>query len=316
MKFAELKKHLESGTPRPAYFVTGDDAFVMQLAVGHFLKTVPMMPELNVSVFSDSSDAGAVIESCETLPVATPFRLVLCRDFHGDGAAFLGYLANPNPAAILVFISEKLTDNFAKLVSKLEIVDCNRLSDQHIAQWLGRKLSETNARITPEAVELLLSYCGRNLTRISSETEKLGVFRLNSEITAADVKLLVTPDEEYKIFDLSDAVSKNDGKRAAAILKSLLDGGGAAEINVLGMLYAHFRRLLYCAINPKDESLAKKLGVKDYAVKIALRDAKLFSVRRLKKICDDFHQTDFAIKSGSFGARIGLETFMLKILVG
>ena len=315
MKFAELKKHLQDGPVRAAYLVTGDDAFVMQSAVGHFLRTFPVLPELNVSVFCDTADACSVTDACETLPVAAPMRLVLCYDFKGDGAEFVKYLARPNPSAVLVFVTGKLTEHYAKIVSALEIVDCNRLSDDHITKWISGKLRETNTRITAAAVGTLLEYCRRDLTRISKETEKLGVFRLEGEITKEDVQGLVAPDEEYKIFDLSDAVSAKDGARAAAVLKSLLTDSGVSEINLLGMLYAHFRRLLYCAVNPKDEGLAKKLGVKEYAVKIALGQAKRFSVLRLKQICDDFHRTDFAVKSGAIGARLGLETYILKILV-
>jgi len=210
-------------------------------------------------------------------------------------------------------VSEKLTENYAKTVQRLEVVDCNRLSDEQIERWMRGKLAETDTRIGPDAVRALISYTRGDLARVSGETEKLGVYRLGGFITVEDVQNLVTPDPEFKIFDLSDAVSKKDRKRAAAVLKNLLDSG-VPEVNILGMLYAHFRRLLYCAVNPKDGELSKKLGVKEYAVKIALGQSKSFSPKRLKSICDDFHKTDFAIKSGEIGMRLGLETYVLGIL--
>ncbi|MCL2797997.1 MAG: DNA polymerase III subunit delta [Firmicutes bacterium] len=313
MKFAELKKHLKDGTLLPAYLVTGDDAFVCRAAVGHFLNAFSVMAELNVSIFSSPQDAAPVLDACETLPVLAPSRLVLCHDYGGDGAAFLNYLAHPNPSAVLVFVCEKAGENFAKITAKLEIVDCNRLSDEQIVRWIKAKLFETNTSISDAAAHTLISFMHGDLTRISGEAERLGVYRLAAEVTKEDIERLVTPDVEYKIFDLSDAVSKKDRTRAAAVLKNLTDSG-VPEVNILGMLYAHFRRLLYCAVNPKDPELAKKLGVKEYAVKVALNQIRGFPVRRLKSICDGFHTTDFAIKSGEIGMRLGLEAYVLGIM--
>jgi len=313
MKFAELKKHLQDGPVKPAYLVTGDDAFVMQAAVKHFAKLVPVMPEMNISAFYDSAEARPVVDACETLPVLAPVRLVFCYEFKGDAAAFSEYLAKPNIAAVLVFICEKPSESLLNISAELELIDCNRLNDGQLAKWIGGKLAQTNTQISPNAVQTLLNYGSRDLTRISRETEKLGVFRLNGEISADDVRNLVTPDAEYKIFELSEAVAKKDRAHAAAVLKFLLNSG-FSEVNILSMVYGHFRRLLYCAVNPGDEGLAKKLGVKEYAVKIALSQSRQYSPVRLKKICDDFHQTDYAVKSGAISPRLGLEAYVLKIL--
>ena len=313
MKFAELKKHFQNDPLKPAYLVTGVDAFLVQSAVGHFKKLISVLPELNISIFSESVDARSVLDACETLPTLSPVKLVLCYDYKGDGVEFLKYLAFPNPQTVLVFISEKLTDSFAKLAAKLEVVDCAKLTDEQIQRWMNVKLLETEANIERSASELLVNCCARDMSRISRETEKLGIYKAGRTISEEDVVNLVAPDAEFKAYELSDAIARKKSEKAIEILKNLLDFG-IPPATLSGIVYGQFRRMLYCAVNPQDFDLAKKLGVKEYAVKMALSQARAFSPVRLKKICDDFHRLDFAVKSGEIGDRLGLESYIFKIL--
>ncbi|MCL2062498.1 MAG: DNA polymerase III subunit delta [Firmicutes bacterium] len=313
MKFSQLKAHLNTQQFKPAYLVSGGDAFLLHSAARLFERLIAQNPEFNISVFSENASAQEIVEACYALPLCSPLRLVLCYDFKGEADPIIRYLANPSPDCVLVFIAAKLSDSFTKLAALLEVVDCARLDEEHIVKWVRAKLAETNASIEDSALRLLLDYTNRVMTRLASETEKLGAYKPNGQITHQDVAALVTPDEAYKIFELSEAAAQKNPSAAASVLKSLLQSGTPCTV-LLGMLYAHFRRLLYCAVNPHDTSLARKLGVKDYAITKAAQQAKSFGAARLKKICDTFHQTDFAIKSGEIGDRAALETFILKIL--
>jgi len=315
MRFAELKKHLSQGKFLPAYMVTGEDAFLLQLAAGQFKKLVTEFPELNVSIYEASVDAASLAAALETLPVMGAYRLVICHEVSGDIAVLGQYLAAPNPSTIFVFVSSKLPENLSKLVSRFEIVDCAKLDEKHIEQWVNSKLSETGTQIEPDAIRLLLAYCNHSLTRINLEAQKLALYRAGGMITSADIADTVEPNQEYQIYELSDAVGKRQAARIAKILQKL-QAANMPAVTLLGMLYSHFRRLLFCTIDPNSPDLAKKLGVKDYAVKMAKQAAAVFNPKRLKTICDAFHVLDLSIKTGEMGDKLALDFYILDILLG
>jgi len=313
MKFIQLKKHLQNDTLFPAYLITGEDAFVRTAALKHFEKLVTDFPDMNISVFYGTQDAIGIIAACQTLPMVSKKRLVICHDFKGDSTAFENYLKNPSLETVLVFVSEKLPENLKKIIPSLQLVDCAKLDDDTLTRWITGKLNETNTQIERDAMHLLISYCSRDLMRISRESEKLGAFRLNAVVTASDVKDLVGADEEYKIYELSEAVITKNSQKTADIMTNMLENK-MPVVNLLGALYSHFRRLLFCTLNSQDNELYKKLGVKEYAVTMAQKQAKAFSPKKLKYICDEFHALDYAIKSGGMGDKMGLTSYVLKVL--
>jgi len=315
MRFAELKKHLSTQKYLPAYMATGEDSFLLELTKGQFKRLVTELPEFNVSIFEMAVEAHNLVSALQTLPLAYSHRLVICHEVIGDITPLAGYLTNPNPTTIFVFVSIKLPENLSKLVSKFEIIDCAKLDEVHIMQWVNSKLKETESTIEPDALRKLLTYCNNSLTRINLEAQKLGAYKNSGVITADDVEYLVEPNTEYQMYELSDAVGKKQAGRVADILTKLY-GANMTAITLLGMLYSHFRRLLFCVIDPNSLDLAKNLGVKDYAVKMAKQGASVFTPKRLKAICDAFHKLDLDIKTGKIGDKLGLDIFILQILLG
>jgi len=315
MKFAELKKHLSTNKFLPAYMITGEDAFLLGLAVGQFKRIVAELPEFNQSIYSNSIDVQTLIDALEILPIASEHRLVVCYEVTGDVSLLSKYLANPNKNSILVFVSGKLPENLSKIVSKFNIVDCAKLDEVHIAQWVNACLNEHNSTIEPAAMRMLLLYCANSLTRINQEAQKLGAYKAGGCITIDDVENLVEPEKEYQIYELSDAVGKSQHGRVADILQKLY-GANIPPITLLSMLYAHFRRLLFCVLDPHNSDLAKTLGVKDYAVKMAKQAANVFNPKRLKTICDNFHQLDLDIKTGIIKDNLALDLYISRILLG
>ena len=313
MRFDELKKHISEGQLYSSYICVGDDAFVLQKADALFRALAPSMPDINVSVFDEASDVSAIAEACESLPIIDPYRIVISRGFKGDASSLLPYLKNPNPSTVLVFFSASLKEGFSKIINYLQPVDCNRLENRFIINYIARTVTEAGSSITRDAAELLISYCDSFMTRISTETEKLALYRLGGVITQEDVKALVKPEVSYKIYELSEAVAQKQNVKAMKVLSTLLEDK-LAPSSILGMVYAHFRRLLYCSITPKDENIHTLLGIKEYAAKKASEQAAKYTPKRLMKICDGFHRADSDFKSGRITDLAALEVTVMEIL--
>ena len=312
MQFSQLKKHLITRQFLPAYIVVGEDSFLVTNALKHFKNAVLEFADLNTVIFSDKVEAVALVESLQTIPMLSDIRLTICYDIIGDTAALEHYLQNPNPQAMLVAVAAKLPENLSKLLHKFTVVDCTKLEEEHLRRWVQTELSASSATITNGAFNLLYNYCQGNMQRISVEAAKLGQYRLGGTIDETHVRQLVEPAIEYKVFELSEAVANKIPQKTATLLDGLL-AEKFAPIMLIGMLYNHFRRLLYCKIDPQNPSLAKDLGAKDFAITKAKQAAARFSAKQLKQVCDDFHTLDLKSKNGGIEPTLALKRYILNI---
>ena len=83
---------------------------------------------------------------------------------------------------------------------------------------------------------------------------------------------------------------------------------------ILSLLTSNFRRLYFAKITPDDNAtLAKQLGVKEYAMKIAKDKTNKVGAVALKQINEMLLETDYAIKSGEMPADLALNFAVLKI---
>ena len=313
MQFLELKRHIKEGELHPAYIVTGEDAFLRLSAVNMFRGIAGSMPDFNLCELTAPDTGIAITDACNALPLMNPYRVVLVHACKTDLSAVDKYLDAPSPSTVLVFVCEKPDASFSKLLKKLTAVECNKLDRGTALNWIVPKTKEHGASITRQAAELLIDYCALDMARISSELQKLCAYRFGGVVEEADVRALVSATLDFKIYELSEAVANKQAKKAAQVLQSLGEGG-TAPVALLGMLYSHFRRLLYVAVTPSYERMATDLGVKDYAVKKAQQQAARFSARRLKAICDSLHKADYDFKTGKIGDQTALELVVLRAL--
>ena len=313
MQFSELKRHIKNGVLQPAYIVTGEDAFLRLSAVNMFRGLAGEMPDFNLCELTAPDSAVTITDACNALPLMNPYRVVLVYACKTDLTAVDKYLAAPSASTVLVFVCEKPDATFTKVLKKLTAVECGKLDRATARNWIAAKTQEYGASITLSAAELLIDYCALDMSRISSELQKLCAYRYGGVVEEADVHLLVSATLDFKIYELSDAVASKQAKRAAQVLQTLRESG-AAPVALLGLLYSHFRRLLYAAVTPSYERMASDLGVKDFAVKKAHQQAARFSQRRLKAICDSLHKADYDFKTGKISDQTALELVVLRAL--
>ncbi len=314
MKFTELGKKLNSGEIKSAYFITGDDPFIVRSALKTFSSLAGQMRELNFVEFPAQSTPSQLTASLGTPPMLADYRITVLNGYNGDLTWLKNYLDNPVPGAILLLVGN-LTANFNPFLSRIEVVDCNRLDAKYLALWISKKAAALGSSIDQQAATLLAEYCNRDMNRITSELNKLVDYALGRTITVSDVKIMVTPDLEIKIFALGEAIASKDAVNTVSVLETLLAEGNAPSM-LIGTLFNHFRRLLFVSMNPTSDTLVSDLKVKsEYAIKMALKQAKAFSPKRLKSIFDKLCNLDADVKAGRMLDKNGLVTFVCETVL-
>lgn len=316
MRFEHLKQHIEKGEFRPCYYIFGEDKYLISSAL-NLLSSVIENPAINKSVFEKGSAEADIISALSVLPWGADKRIVIVRDFDlsavssdgqkNSGKEILKYLENPNPYSILVFTEGQGTF-FDKLKSKAEIIECSKLTESGLREFIFQA-----ADIDNMAAGLLIQFCLGDMGRISAELEKLKVYAQGEKITEDMVRLLVIKDLDYKAYELTDNLAKKNVDKAYEILNDMAKTGDIS--NVLSLLYNYFRRMLYAVITKESEAdVAAKLNIKEFAVKSIRALGKNFGALKLKKITELLHRLDFEIKSGKTDKKSAIDIAVLGIL--
>lgn len=322
MNFPELRTYLAdhaAGKAAPlasCYALSGDDAWLLRESVRAFKGLLdPDWADINFAEIPLSGGADAVVAALNTCPVFDSLRVVVVPDWTpaaADNAALKAYFDSPNPSSVLVVtgMGEK-----AKLPPRAVTVDCNRLPASELTRLVGELLSAPPERkMEREALAELLSRTMRYMARIVSEVHKLKAYS-DGVITLADVRLLVTEETELQLWTLSDAVGSGDRPRALEVLDRLIKKS-EDPLDMVNMLYKHYRRLLHISLHKgdSDADLAPALGVKAYAVTMGRKAAARYTPVRLKKCVDTLHSVQYDMLTGRIGKDSALHTAVLTLL--
>ena len=315
IKFVDFKKHVASGEFASAYAFTGDDEFLVKSALAMLKKQIDL-PELNISTYDDNAAMETMTAAYSQLPMMSKYRLMIINAENRPASEIKRFSEHlrkyPNPAAIVAFILTGAPTAAAACADCAEFVDCKRLDKSMVIKWIASNATSRGIRISSSAAELLTDYCLGNLTRIDVELDKLAETG-EGMIDEERVREFVTPDGDFKIYELSDALAKKNTDRTYLIYESLMVS--TPPVVVIGALYSHFRRLLYAATGKFDrDTLARFLRVKPYAMEMAMRQAKMYTPVKLKKTVDKLSEIDFAFKSGQTNDRLALDSFIAEML--
>jgi len=321
LKFEELKRKLKE-IVKNCYFVYGSDLFLKQKAIDLIIEaSVESAEELNVLTFStDNLDAGKVIDACNTMPFFSNKKVVIIKEYEKKlNDTFIKkleeYLKSPNETTCLVLISEDESTYFEPLKKYSEIVDCNPLSNALLEKIIDTEVSKKNKTIDYIAKKLLIEYCSGNLSRINTELSKLLFLDNSNIITVEMVKENVTKDLEFEVYELTNALSEKNTKDAYIMVKHLLDSKNTPS-SIFALIYRHFRRLFYIAINngTNIKELSEKLGVKEFAIKKSGELVKNFGITKLKEINELCLELDYKTKTGKYNAEDAIYYFVMTIL--
>ena len=170
------------------------------------------------------------------------------------------YLNNEG-ANTLILLSFKELDKRKKITKVLqEKTQYKEFLSYNIESVIKEDLKDF--KMSPMAINLLISYCGNNLSRIENELEKLKPYKLNEkEITTKDIENLVKKSLDSTIFNLIDKINEKDKVKIFKIYNELLEEGETEE-KIMYTIANHYRLLFQ--ISEKIKSLSDDEIIKEY----------------------------------------------------
>ncbi len=302
VSFTEFKNGLSSGAEFPVYLFEGEDAYFRERGLSLLLKQFVSEPSLNLTNLSSDCDIGELIVSLNGYPFMSKKRLTVVREFYPKAEQIKGglkeYFENPSSQSIFAILNEKPLESLKKFDSVL-VVDCKKADVGLLVKWIKAETQQYNVEIDGETARMLAEYCLSDMTRIQTESQKLiSYVGDGGRITQEDLNLLVSRDNDYKIYEMTDYIAKKKFDLALSVIKDMSLKGETGQ-RVLSSVYNYFRKLLHAGISGKNASeLATALGIKEYPAKKLIEQAKSFKKKALKNAVDRLTDADYFIKSG------------------
>lgn len=263
-----------------------------------------------------------LIDLSETLPFFKEKRMILVENsgfFKNSCDDLAEYMSQVPESTCFVFVEEEV-DKRSKLFKAASragsAVEFETPKEDMLVRWILGRIQREGKKTTQSVMQLFLSKTGSDMENIDKELEKLICYTLDkTEISAADVEAICTGQTENKIFEMIDAISARNQKKALDLYYDLL-ALKEAPMRILFLIARQFQNLLLIkSMSAKGYpavSIAKTAGMPSFAVQKNLRQAGAFKINQLKDAIEDCGQAEEDVKTGRMADQLAVELLIVK----
>ena len=337
---------------RPAYVFIGDEVFFRdqcrQALLAHLVPEDLRDFSMHDLDLSDMSVAE-VLDRAQTPSLMAPFQVFFVRGVKSlytrgshaeEFAAIEGYVKDPNPAAVVIFIADHLSipadvrkmemqdkDRYERIRETLgqycTLVELARVEEGDGIRWALGHAQKEGVKLEQDAARELIDALGADMMLVSRELEKLILYvGEKKQITLGDVETMVLAAKQRSLYELTDAISAKDKARALGVLDALLSTGDGddAAIGHLYMLSRTFRQMLVILEkNVRDsraiwQALWQGFRVPPFAAEDIIRQARRYKSRReLTRAIRLIARADVQLRSNPPSKRMVLEQLVIHL---
>lgn len=270
-----------------------------------------------------------VIEECSYLDLFGSKKMVILNECEFltakstlESKLLESYIENPNLSTTLIFkiITDKL-DERKKLVkflkTKVKTIEFKPLSENSIITYIKEYFEKKEFKIDLDTVREIEQRLKSNTKVIDKELEKLYLYKINEKtISKEDVKKVITKYNDNNIFDLVNAVVKNDKNKIFTLYKNLIENKEEPAV-IISLLAGQFRLMYQVNILAEtgmdSRTIASKLKEHPYRVTLAIKASNDIEEETMLKILENLSDVDKNIKLGILEKTKALETFFLEL---
>lgn len=308
------------------YLLFGDESFLLEEAADSLVKLSlqDSLRDFNLNTYHGSDvDIEALKDALQTLPMMAERRVIVLKDAHElkekQWDQLLSMLEDPVESSTLICIAQKVDKRKKYYKAFLDhgvVTEFKRPFENQIPQWIMAIAKKYSLQMDSEASQVLHQLVGNDLSEMNSEIKKLADYVGDrKEILVDDVLEVVSHVRINSVFELTDAIGRNDRSYALVCLANLLDNG-QNEVGVLALISRHFR-ILKLVSEGLDEGisgqkLSARAGVSPYFLKQYITQVKFWKETKLEEAFRALLDTDRALKSSPVASHIWLENFIIR----
>lgn len=332
------------------YVLHGEDEFTRAEQIKGLREKMgdPQFADLNITTLDGrQTTVNEIAHACDAMPFLLDCRLVIVEGLltrleargkteEEQPAAdqppmasaakdLIAYLDHLPETTRLVFVEPKsLAKNNSILKHALAekdkrkafVKEFPRLKQGDVPAWIQARVQAKHGKMESPAAHTLAEHVGPDLRLLDNEIEKLITYRRGENVTANDVRELVSMVQESSVFDFVDALGKRQTTTALDLLHDQLDHY-AAPPALLGMIVRQFRLLLQmkdlAARGLTLDAANQIVKLHPFSARKAWEQASNFSLSRLEEIYRRLLETDLAIKTGRSEPVVALDILVVEL---
>jgi DNA polymerase III delta subunit len=247
--------------------------------------------------------------------------------------AVAAYLQKPNPhATLIVYVSLDLSRDEYKQLKKEKLsrlreafesphtvsIDLDRTGEGEIRAFIKQYMKERRITVSPDAIERIQEIMADDFVSIIHQLPKLEAAAANTmSINSEDVDELITGINSHSIWDLTEAIEREDAAVYLDILKYLFINGVKPSF-IIGTLISYYHKIYTAKFLMKHRfstaDIGKVLQQPAFILNKFIALVKNFSDRKIQDVLDLIYRLDYESKtSGEESARISLQSFIFQV---
>ncbi len=285
-------------------------------------------------ILSDATSTNFFLQSRKIiiLTIREAKKLSLKKDELAD---LNQYLKKPNNNTILIIyvslntmrddfkqIKKQKIEKLLKNLSQGELIsiDLDKIYEKEIKNYIKKELREIGLSITASALEKLADIKGDDFPSILGQIPLFEIIAKNDNvIDTEDIDMIVAGVSTHSIWDLTEAIEKENIEKYLNVLKYLFINGIKAPF-IIGTLVTHYNKIYTAKFllksNFTNNDIGKILAQPSFILNKFLNSVKYFSDKKLGKILDLIYKMDMEAKTGGEDAvKLSLQNFIFQIKI-
>lgn len=326
--YDEIVRQINAGDFRPIYYLMGEEPYYINLLADLIVEKALKEEEKDFNLtllYGPDTSGDEVVNAAKRYPMMAERQVVLVREAQNlsgrESLAF--YCQKPLSSTILVICHPHGTlDRRTKLATELShagiIFESGKIYESQLPGFVSSYVRKKGLEIEPNANYLLCESVGTDLSRLTSELDKL-IIALSSDgnpssanqqssalsnrgktINAQLIQDHIGISKDYNVFELTDALGNRDILKANRIVKYFDSNPKNFALQpVLSSLFRYFADLLIAFYAPvrTEEGIAAWLEVSGWQVrKNVIPAMRHYTAMKIFQVIGEIRKIDAASK--------------------
>ena len=326
--YDDILRDLKAKKVAPVYYLMGDEDYFIDKLSDAIVEAVLTEDEKDFNLdilYGAEAEMDKVIELAHAYPMMAEKRVVLVREAQAMHSieGLETYLAHLTPTTVLVFCHKhgKLDTRkaAAKAIQQVGVLyESKRLYDNQVASFISQYLHKHNVDIEPQAIQMLASHVGSDLSRLTTEMDKLLLALNGGRVVGASlVEEQTGVSKDFNDFELQSALAQRNIFRANQIVKYYQGKPRSFFITrTLTNLFTFFSDVMLAFYAPEknDAGIAAWLGKPEWKISMDIGPARRnYSGVKVMQILSEIRKTD-AQSKGVGGVRTPHEELLQDLI--